>query len=115
MTLLPWVSAADELGLTSPTLIHISNYNGHDFHPDGRRKRSERSAHEPSWVVTSKVGDWFEPESGARQKLSPAEVARLQTFPDDHPWQGTKTKVYEQIGNAVPPRLATAILATLTA
>ena len=40
------------------------------------------------------------------RRLTPAECARLQAFPDDHPWQGTKTAIYRQIGNAVPPPLA---------
>jgi DNA (cytosine-5)-methyltransferase 1 len=41
-----------------------------------------------------------------RRRLTVAEVATLQGFPPDHPWQGTKTSRYRQVGNAVPPRLA---------
>ena len=40
------------------------------------------------------------------RRLSHAEVARLQTFPDDWPWRGPSTAVYRQIGNAVPVLLA---------
>ncbi|RKT52942.1 DNA cytosine methyltransferase [Saccharothrix australiensis] len=37
------------------------------------------------------------------------EAARLQSFPDDFEWCGTKIEVARQIGNAVPPSLARAI------
>lgn len=63
----------------------------------------------PSPTITTR----FDTPSGGRfihpvenRTLSPREGARLQSFPDDFKFLGTKTSIYKQIGNAVPPKLA---------
>jgi site-specific DNA-cytosine methylase len=50
-----------------------------------------------------------------RRRLTVAECARLQDFPADHPWKGTKTAQYRQVGNAVPPTLARVVAARVYA
>jgi len=47
-------------------------------------------------------------------RVTPAEAATLQTFPDDYPFQGSKSSQAKQIGNAVPPLLARHLLAEAT-
>jgi len=63
---------------------------------------------------TTEPGRVHRRPSTVLRRLSHAEVARLQSFPDDWPWQGPSTAVYRQIGNAVPPPLAEAVGRAIT-
>jgi DNA (cytosine-5)-methyltransferase 1 len=58
---------------------------------------------------------WIVEANGERAlaPLTEAEALALQTFPRDYPLQGSRTRRFLQIGNAVPPTLARALLATL--
>lgn len=69
----------------------------------------------PSDTVTcrrsgSKTNDALIWRDGDRLRyLTIPEVAALQSFPAAHPWQGSKSARYKQIGNAVPPPVAEAL------
>jgi DNA (cytosine-5)-methyltransferase 1 len=56
----------------------------------------------PQWVARPK-------RDRVNRPITHLEAARLQGFPEDYEWCGTKQQIARQIGNAVPPPLARAI------
>jgi DNA (cytosine-5)-methyltransferase 1 len=69
-------------------------------------------ADEPSLTIRT---EFFKPEKGrylhpcADRPITHLEAARLQGFPDDFLWCGSKLEIARQIGNAVPVGLARAV------
>ena len=64
---------------------------------------------QPSPTITARFDSFSRGRFGHPQldrTITLREGARLQTFPDDFEFLGTKVEVAKQIGNAVPPLLA---------
>lgn len=98
---LPWVSLADAFG-------HARN-DWQWFRPSttlcGDPRVSLPGHHDPLTGNSQHGSDAV--------KLTALQALVLQSFPADYPVWGGKTKVFQQIGNAMPPLLAQAVLSVL--
>jgi DNA (cytosine-5)-methyltransferase 1 len=56
----------------------------------------------PSWTIQAQPGPAIGPFHWSNRLLSVREMARLQTFPDDVKFSGSRVAIQRQIGNAVP-------------
>ena len=68
------------------------------------RKYIRYNSKEPSICITGDMRKVF--HFNQNRALTGRELARIQTFPDDFIFKGNSGKVQQQIGNAVPPKLA---------
>ncbi|MET9064498.1 DNA cytosine methyltransferase [Streptosporangium sandarakinum] len=105
--LLPWVAMEDVLHRSEPFVV-VSNY-GTGGDP---RNRGQRTSAEPAFTVTGKISrnrvEMPDGHPANPPRFTVKESGQLQTFPADYRWRGRD--VSQQIGNAIPPRLAAYIL-----
>lgn len=88
------------------SFVMVSNY-GTGGDP---KARGRRTSDEPAFTVTGKVSrNRLYTDNVELDRLKLSEAGRLQTFPGNYPWSGKD--ISQQIGNAIPPRLAAHVLA----
>lgn len=106
----PWVSIREALGGLLPAGAVRFTQNNKQAH------QAVRTVDMPAPTITAghdSGNRGFHLEDGGFTVATPAVVSALQSYPDGFIWPGTKTSTLLQIGNAVPPVLAEAVLAAL--
>lgn len=92
-----------ELAEVRPDLIH------HDPKHFGNRY-TVQTANKPGKTIVAhlyKDGNLFiHPDPDQERTFTVREAARIQSFPDDFKFVGSRTNQYKQVGNAVPPLMA---------
>jgi DNA (cytosine-5)-methyltransferase 1 len=101
-------------GLPDPLTPKALMYNDHEYWPGARAYRGHTPNMLDAPAKTIKAGVHGMPggegivqlDDGSIRYLTVRELARIQTFPDDYQFYGSRTQQVKQIGNAVPVRLA---------
>jgi DNA (cytosine-5)-methyltransferase 1 len=122
--LLPWVTVRDGLlNLPAPASKETADCNNHWKIPGARSYKGHRGSKLDLPSKTLKAGvhgvpggeNTMRPDAGRVRYFTLRECARLQSFPDNHEFMGTRKQVTRQVGNAVPCGLAAAVAKPLHA
>lgn len=116
---LPWVSMAQALGEGwQPSAANPGTTDEQMSWVYTRPSPTIVGSFSPDVVAAPgyrKPGDGPRQNTPGSVRISLAEASILQSFPADYPWAGPKTAQWRQVGDAVPPLLAAAIVRELTA
>ena len=74
-------------------------------------KKNEQSVTITTRFDTPSSGKFTHPF--LNRAITVREAARIQSFPDNFIFVGTKTSQMKQVGNAVPPKLANTLAKTI--
>jgi DNA (cytosine-5)-methyltransferase 1 len=100
----PGVKAwAQQASVPAPTIVGGSHkHGGPDLGPTRARREWAQLGVDGLGLADEAPG----PDFRGMPRLTIPMVARLQTFPDEWQFAGSKTHAYRQVGNALPVRLA---------
>lgn len=106
----PWNTMGGALSETRKYEFSVVSNYGTGGNP---KARGRRSSSEPAFTVTGKISRNRVVDARGQEvdRFTAAEAGRLQSFPLDYPWRGGD--VAQQVGNAIPPRLAAHILTSV--
>lgn len=104
----------------SKRMIEIIKHSGYSINnlPEGMVSSGFSTSYsriEPDMPSVTLTGNFPFPGSNKcihpfqHRAITPREAARIQSFPDDYKFIGTKSQIAKQIGNAVPPLLGDVI------
>lgn len=118
----PWVSMLSAIN-KNYMLRHDSARHDRPRNKEGKQPVRDKNGDDfyfrmnparPCWTVTTNAGNWKWETGDGDKALTIEDTLTLQSFPKNYPLQGTRKKQFQQVGNAVPPRLAAHILARVT-
>ena len=121
-SLLPWVTVRDGIDdLPAPSPKENDECNNHCAIPGARAYRGHTGSVLDWPSKTLKAGVHGVPggentivcDDGALRYYTLREMARIQGFPDNHYFDGARSRVTRQIGNAVPCSLAASVAGPL--
>jgi len=101
-----WTDVPAETARKSARLMQIRASGGRTTYY-GRLQRNRPSYTVNTYFHRPGNGSFVHPTQD--RMISLREAARLQSFPDRYRFLGSRSSIYKQIGNAVPPLLARAV------